>query len=268
VRNRATWRSVRFAQGAIERDLRQRHTLWLHGACIGTLVVAAMWLVSALQLRLGSGSLALRYLVTLGVGYLAYLLLLRLWAGALAGRQAPGDPGLDLPSAGQGRGDGTGCVEVGAPRVELPALRSGGGGDFGGGGASGDFDGGQALGQVAEDAFEVAAGADEGAVVVIPVVAVFLVGAAVLFGAGSLLLLYFGSEALLAVAIELAFGYAAGRTALRVSREGWIGAAVRLTWKPLLGALACAVLLGASIDHFIPDARSLPHAVALMARAR
>ena len=37
-------------------------------------------------------------------------------------------------------------------------------------------------------------------------------------------------------------------------------AAVRLTWKPLLGALVCAVLLGAAIDHFLPDVHSLPEA--------
>lgn len=37
--------------------------------------------------------------------------------------------------------------------------------------------------------------------------------------------------------------------------------AVRLTWKPLLGALVCAVLLGAAIDHFLPDVHSLPEAV-------
>ena len=36
---------------------------------------------------------------------------------------------------------------------------------------------------------------------------------------------------------------------------------VRLTWKPLLGALFCAVVLGALIDHFAPQVHSLPGAV-------
>lgn len=66
---------------------------------------------------------------------------------------------------------------------------------------------------------------------------------------------------LLAVAVELAFSVAAVRVATRVEREGWLTAAVRLTWKPLLGALVCAVLLGAAIDHFLPDVHSLPEAV-------
>ena len=98
-----------------------------------------------------------------------------------------------------------------------------------------------------------------------PVVAVFLVVAAVLFGTGALVLVYFGSEALLAVAIEVAFSYASARTAVRLAREGWLGAAVRLTWKPLLGALACALVLGVALDRFMPQVDSLPQAVRALA---
>ncbi len=109
-----------------------------------------------------------------------------------------------------------------------------------------------------------AGASDEGAVVVIPVVAIFLIGTALLFGAGSLLLLFFGWEVLLTVAVELAFTYVTARATIRVVREGWVSAAVRLTWKPLLGAVACAVALGATIDHFIPAANSLPQALKLI----
>jgi len=54
---------------------------------------------------------------------------------------------------------------------------------------------------------------------------------------------------------------AAVRVATRVEREGWLTPALRLTWKPLLGALLCAVLLGATIDHFLPRVQSLPEAL-------
>jgi hypothetical protein len=37
-----------------------------------------------------------------------------------------------------------------------------------------------------------------------------------------------------------------------------------VTWKPLLGALLCAVLLGGFIDYFIPTAQSLPQAVKII----
>ena len=77
-------------------------------------------------------------------------------------------------------------------------------------------------------------------------------------------MLFFSWDVLLAVAVELAFSVAAVRVATRVEREGWLTAAVRLTWKPLLGALLCAVLLGATIDHFLPQVDSLPEAVRMM----
>lgn len=261
LRNLSNWRSVRLWETSLEQDLRRRHSLWLHGLAIGAMVLAVMWGMSHLQMVLGSKSLALRYLVTLGAGYLFYLLLLRLWAASLLSRESSTLDGLgDVPLPDFPAGP--------APHGGGGSVQSGGGGDFGGGGASGDFsmdaDAGSALGDVAGGALEAVAGADEGVVVVIPVVAIFLVGLAVLFGAGSLLLLYFGWEALLTVAVELAFSYVSGRAAILVVREGWLSAAVRLSWKPLLGALLCAVLLGATLDFFIPAAHSLPQAIQLI----
>ncbi len=262
AKRRSGWGSVRMRHQSIARTLQGRHNLRLHGWFIGCLTLALMWGASHVQMRLGVDSLALRYLATLGIGYLGYLCVLRLWAAWLLD-DSPGssvdlpDP-TDLPWPG-GRGGGN-----------VPMPRSGGGGDFGGGGATADFAdlggeaAGQGLGDLAGGALEAVGSADEGAVVVVPVVALFLIGAAVLFGAGALALLYFGWDVLLAVAVELAFSAVAARAAMGVEREGWLGAAVRLTWKPLLGALLCAVALGASIDYFLPDAQSLPQAVRML----
>ena len=273
----SNWRAVRLWETQFERELHRRHSLRIHGLAIGTLMLLLMWGVSALQMHLGVQSLALRYLVTLGVGYLLYLLVLRWWAQWLVRREEAGSPdgALDgVPDLPVNFGGGSP-----SPGGGMPLPRSGGGGDFSGAGASGDFGhaadlgdfgeaasdaGTEGLGKLASGAFEAAGSADEGAVVVVPVVAVFLIGAALLFGAGALVLVYFGSEALLAVAIEVAFSYTAARTAVRVTREGWLAAAVRLTWKPLLGALACALLLGATLDHFLPQANSLPEALRLL----
>ncbi|MFZ4289185.1 hypothetical protein [Variovorax sp. HJSM1_2] len=252
MNNRSNWRSVRLAEHHFQHQIRARHALWLHGWCIGLLTLGFTWGTSTLLMHLGVQSLALRYLLSLGVGYAVYLLVLRAWAAAMLRRSESGDADLsfDLPTDGtSGCGNGPGVHAVPG------GMDAGGGGDFAGAGASGDF---------ASGALEAAASADEGAVIAIPVVAVFLIVCALLFGAGGLLLLYFGSEALLAVVVELAFSYAASRVAVRVVREGWLLAAVQLTWKPLLGALFCAVLLGLSIDHFVPAADSLPHALQLM----
>ena len=269
MKNLSNWRSVRMLESRLERELRRRHSLRLHGLCIGLVTMGLMWGVSHLQMVMGMESLALRYLITLGSGYLAYLLVIRVWAAQLVGRGGQSsslDGAGDLPDlfsnlpdfAGGGNGGGGG---------HLPNFQSGGGGDFGGGGASGDFglgDAGGGLGDVAGGALEAVGSADEGAVVVIPVLAIFVIGAAVFFGAGALLLMFFGWEVLLTVAVELAFSYVSARAAVRVVREGWVSAVIRLAWKPLIGAIACAVALGAAIDYFVPAANSLPQAVKLI----
>jgi len=260
--------------GTVARSLQQRYSLRWHGLLIGSFTLLLMWGSAHVQRLLGVDSLALRYLVTLSVGYLGYLLVLRLWAARLVQRQraSDGDSGVgdavdlatDIP-----------WPSGGGARVPLPRA---GGGDFGGGGASGDLGGGwasgladaggaasdsgaSALGDLASGAADALGSADEGAVVVVPVVAIFLIGAALILGAGSLAMLFFGWDVLLTVAVEIAFSVATARAAVGVEREGWLTAAVRLTWKPLLGALVCAVLLGATIDHFLPHVHSLPEAV-------
>ena len=261
---RSNFRSVRADENALIRRLRQRHVLWLHGWVMGVLTLGVMGLTTTLARHGGVDSLAVRYALALGAGYLAYLLLVRIWAGMLVRKEDwtdALDPVVDLPWPGGGGRSG-------------PTIESGGGGDFGGGGADASFDlpasgvldgageaAASALGDVAGGALEAAGSADEGAIVVIPVLAVFVAAAAALFGAGWLLLAWFGTEALLAAAVELAFAYTAARTVVRVEREGWLLAALRLTWKPLLGALISAVLPGALIDHFAPHADTLADAV-------
>ena len=275
MKNQSNWRSVRLWESRLEQQLRQRHTFWLHGFCIGLVTLGMTWGASYVQMRMGIDSLALRYLVSLGLGFLGYLLMLRMWAGALVQKLRSRDKpagrshwDVDLNWLGGGSG-GPGSVSA-----RMPSLHPGGGGNFGGGGASGDFSGATdastaadaagGMGDMVGGALEAAGSADDAAVVVIPVVAVFLIGCALFFGAGSLLLAYFGWEALLAVAVELAFSYASARVAVRVVREGWLSAALRLTWKPLLGSVVCAVILGAAIDHFVPAANSLPQAIKLL----
>ena len=231
---------------------------------IGFLVLGVMWGTAHIQLLMGSQSLALRYLVTLGVGYLGYLLMLRLWAGAMVGRDdASTRPPRDIPVP-TGRSNlhhaaASRCSSRAEAAISVVAVRpqtSRGerrrrclaqGSNWGAGGGRWSRRGRDRRGAGRRHI--------PGRV-------------AVLFGAGSLLLLYFRWEALLTVAVELAFSWVSARTAIRVVREGWLSAAVRLTWKPLLGAVFCAVLLGATIDYFIPAAHSLPHALTLMKASR
>jgi len=248
----SNWRSVRLWETQVERDLHRNYSLRTHGILIGTFTLLLMWCVSALQMHLFHvDSLAVRYFLTLGVGYLGYLLVLRWWAKRLVeGRE------LD--------------IDVDAPDVDFGGGRGGSGShghvNLGDGGNGGGGDGG--LSDVASGALDIAGGADEGAIIVVPILAVFLICVAVVLGAGSLVLLYFSWDALLAVAIEVAFSYVSARAAVRVAREGWLMAAVRLTWKPLLGAVICAVALGALLDHFMPQVNSLHEAVRVLTKTR
>jgi hypothetical protein len=50
MKNLSNWRSVRLWERAFERDLRSRHSLWLHGWCIGLFIVGLMWATSHLQI--------------------------------------------------------------------------------------------------------------------------------------------------------------------------------------------------------------------------
>ncbi|MDH6168701.1 hypothetical protein M2282_003865 [Variovorax boronicumulans] len=235
----SNWRSMRLWETQIERDLHRNHSLRTHGILIGSFMLLLMWGVSALQMHLlHVDSLAVRYFLTLGVGYLGYLLVLRWWARRLVEKGVGAN--LDV-----GAGD---MVDAGEFALDVASSAS----------SAGDAV------DVAGSALELAGASDEGAIIVVPVVAIFLICVAVLFGAGSLVLLYFSWDALLAVAIEVAFSYVSARAAVRVAREGWLVAAVRLTWKPLLGALISAVILGALLDHFMPQVNSLPEAVRVL----
>jgi hypothetical protein len=84
----SNWRSVRLWETQVERDLHRNYSLRTHGILIGSFTLLLMWCVSALQMHLlHVDSLAVRYFLTLGVGYLGYLLVLR-WVGEAAGRGA------------------------------------------------------------------------------------------------------------------------------------------------------------------------------------
>ena len=254
---RRRWTSVRLSARDVAHDLQQRHSLRWHGLCIGTLALLGMLLAAWVQ-KLGSvHMLSVRYAITLTVGYGIYLLVLRWWAARLLDEEEHGsadagdalDVAVDVADLARSvpRSGGTRSPEM--PRMSDVADSA---------------ESGKGVGDLASGALDGLGSADEGAVVIIPVVAIFLIGAAILAGAGALAMLFFSWDVLLAVAVELAFSVAAVRVATRVEREGWLTAAVRLTWKPLLGALLCAVLLGATIDHFLPQVDSLPEAVRML----
>lgn len=265
---RERWR--RESIDALRTRLRRTRWLRLHVFLIALIWLGVLMLGGAGLRALGMESLAWRYAVLLPAGYLLYLAVLRLWAGTLLRRDAPDVPDApDVVDAAELLADGAGHLS----RISrIPPLRTGGGGNFGGGGASGEFSGpaladGVTLSDVAETAGaagktmgaagEALGAMDEGAVVAVPLLVI--VGIVLALSAGVFAL--FGVEVLLAVAVELALaGVAGGLAWRRLSEEGWWRCAIRHTWAGALGLFVVGVLLGAAIDHWIPAADSLPHA--------
>ena len=216
--------------------------------------------------------MGLRYGLVLAAGYGVYLLLVRLWAEAML-RRSLGDS-IDVPADIPWPG---GKV----PRGPAP-VQSGQGGSFAGGGASGHWDSGaESLGGALEGGSAAAelgsavsasgsavdlglAAVDAEGVILLPVLFVFGLLLLVLTGAGSLLWLMLGSELFLAVAVEVAFALLMARTLYVVEREGWLLVALRLSWKPVLGALLLAVALGWACDVLFPQADTLVQALRIL----
>lgn len=239
------YRSERRLIENTRQSLRRERWLRVHVLLIALCTLACLAFGGGLLRATGIESLAWRYALLLPLTYLLYLGLLRLWAAYLVRREQAGPDGLDLPLQGPS------CHAE-------PGFSSGGGGDFGGGGASGDFGSG-----ALEAGGELLGGLDEGAVVALPLVAVIAIASllAGLLGAGVFVL--FGVEVLLAVAVEVALAGLAGGFAWRRQREGWLLRAVAHTWRAALASLVMGVALGAAIDHWLPEAQSLPHALKL-----
>ena len=72
-----------------------------------------------------------------------------------------------------------------------------------------------------------------------------------------LLWLVFGADLFLTVAVEVAFALLMARMLYVVEREGWLLAALRMSWKHMLGVLVVAVMLGALADWGFPQADTL-----------
>lgn len=237
--------------------LRTTHSLRLHVMLIAMLTLAGLWLGGALLRWAGFEALALRYALLLPLTYLLYLGLLRMWARLLLDGDS-GDGAFDAADIALDLADGV--------PVPARAFRSGAGGDFGGGGASGDYSDGaiEAGFNAGGKTLSALADADEGIVIVIPLAVV--VGIATLLatflGVGVLAL--FGVDVLLAVAVEVALAALAGSFAYRRQREGWLGTAIGHTWRGALAMLVLGVALGWTIDHWMPAADSLPHALKLL----
>ncbi|MDC8774495.1 hypothetical protein [Roseateles albus] len=264
--NPSIYRSERRWMQLTREKLRRERFLRCHVALIAVCTLAALLLGGALLRWAGVEALAWRYALLLPMTYLVYLGLLRLWASYLLHRDKDSYDGADI-AADMLLQSQDGC----APRS---AFESGGGGDFGGGGASADFSAdfkdvaADSAGEFASGAAklggEVLGGLDEGAVVVVPLAAMLAIFALLAGLLSAAVLMLFGVEVLLLVCVEVALSAWMGGLAYRQQREGWLGRAFSHTWRGALAVMLLGLALGAAIDHFLPAADSLPQALTIL----
>ena len=215
------------------------------------LTAAAGLLSSFLLLQAGLHAMWLRYPLALCVAYMVFMVLLWLWLRTRA---------EDYVDAPQATGD-AGTPSCGHPSLEPPAPVPGGGGDFGGGGASAHFDAPSTPAHLAElsaketnplsEGFGSVADADEFA---IPLIVVLLAIGMVF---SSLYVVYAAPALFAELLLDGALAATLYRRLRGLESRHWIDTAVRRTAAPfaLTAAFLCAS--GVAMQAYAPQAQSL-----------
>lgn len=251
--------------------LAKRFFLRFHLSLILGFSFAVGLLTTKLLLLLGLEALLVRWPLAVLAAYAGFLLGIRVWLayvglGRHLGRNGK-DSSFDLPDLNFSGGGG--CDNAAGSGFSLPEVPAGSGGSFGGGGASGDFavldagGGGVADALPGIDLPDVdLGGADEGC---LPVVILMLILAllAAVFGVG-VYVVWQAPFLLAEAAFEAALAAGLVGSARRVDDPGWIGGALRGSWKPFLWVLAITVLMALLVAHFVPQARTLLEAARLL----
>ncbi len=203
---------------------------------------AAGLLFSFTLLQVGVTSMALRYPLALLMAYGVFLVLLWLWLRTQA------EDYLDIPDfSGSGSGRSGDC----APMFE------GGGGHFGGGGASGSFDGPVSFTPSSPDASPlsdaVGAVGDADELAIPLLVVVFALGLAL----ASLYVVYVAPMLFAELLVDGALSYALYRRIKATDSPHWLESAVRHTALPFVLTGVFVAATGAAMVAYAPGAQSI-----------
>lgn len=251
------WRYPFQARSAVAGQLRSRYFLRVHAFLLFAWTFGLSWLVAKSLLWMGHGTLWQRYAITCVVGYLLFLLGMRIWlsyVGAI--RDSFGDidvSSVDLPSGSGGGSPGW----------------SGGGGSFDGGGASADFEvGGAALDHAAEsggklldgigDIGDVGGDADGCLPILVIGLVVLLLG---------LLFVLFGPELLIEVAFEAVLAGSLVSAVRLGRRPDWMWVVVKKTAWLFILALCLMVWFGKYAEKHYPQAQNVRQLLSIIMSA-
>lgn len=248
-------RSVPLSRDVLTAEIRDRLVREGHPRllvlCILIVSGGCAFLFSAGTLRAGFDSMGLRYPTAALVGYLVFVLLIRVWiAWRRRGLEVDGagDLGLDFPSFALDRA--------------VPQLDPFGGGGSGGGGGGAQWD----VPAITESSsVPNATGADaslpRGVSFDLDADDLLLLLLAALLAAGGLaamLYVVYAAPLLLAeVALDAALVSSVYRRLRREDVGHWSTAVLRRTWLPAAAVVCVMVGTGFILQHVFPDARSI-----------
>ncbi|HEX2062032.1 MAG TPA: hypothetical protein VHK90_14920 [Thermoanaerobaculia bacterium] len=229
----------------IRNWLERRFFLRIHMTVIVTGTFLAGLAATHLLMLADVDTLALRYGLAVCAAYLVFLFLIKLWLIYIRLSRESIDISVD-------------GIEIFVRGIGETVEKIGGGGRFGGAGASGEW------GDVVAAPVKAVkggggnkgcgidlGGGDEGCVVVLLVLLVFGI-----FVAG-VYLIYTAPVLLADAAFEAALAGALARRARKVESQGWVATVWRATVWPFLGVLALSVALGWAAQKECPEARKL-----------
>lgn len=236
---------------ALERRSSPRVEMALIALCTG----ASGFLISFCLLRFGLERIWLRYLVAIFAAYFVFFCLLRLWLH-LHGRRIRME---DAPDPSDG-------LDLGDALLDFRPLRpgfEGGGGQFGGAGASSALDGPRiAPAVLAESQSDAASSSDlfdaDEAVAVVPLLLVAALASALV---ASVWVVYLAPTLLAELLID---GALVGGLYHRIRRESsgsWLFTALRNTALPFAATCLVFVLAGWFVQFMVPEADSIGDAV-------
>lgn len=197
---------------------------------------------SAAMLGAGLDSMAIRYMLAMGIAYIVFFMLLWLWLRTSAADY------IDMVPIGS------------SDTTEDAADIAGHGGTFDGGGASADFDTGSgrsALEAVAENPLEAVASADEGAV---PLAVILLALGIVL---SSLFVIWSAPVLFAEIAVDALLAAGLYRRLRMLEPQHWMRAALRRTILPFVLTTLAVSAAGFGMQAYAPDARSLGEVLAI-----
>ena len=203
-------------------------------------------LASFAMLQFGMDSMAVRYPLALSFAYLFFLFLVWLWL------RTNSDDYLEVPNI-------TDLVPRRGYSVGTPDFKSGGGGDFGGGGATASFDGpattlDEATSsplQSVGDSLGSAADADE---LAIPLVAIAL---AIGIALASLYIVYIAPILFAEVLVDGALSYVLFRHLRGQDPQHWLASTFRRTAVPFATTAVFLIAVGAAMAAYAPGAKSV-----------